>query len=475
MFELMLLAAAALAIAGAVLAYDGSRDVFHPLVFLGPMFVFLYAWMPWKLLQHHGLEQFFDKDQLRFVQTLNILGIAAFVIGCLAMGVRFRRNQRETIPATMTPRVLQRLLIGACVLGSVGLVCWTITIINVGGFTAAFSNAYGGGYDDSGYVRDGAMLLLVALLLIMTSLSSGGPRITGIVLALVFGLPWAASALLMGRRGPTFSLAVVLVMGWYFSRPKRPPLLLVAGGGFVLGWFVLFLVTNRSQIYLGSDFDMKTSVSNGVEKPDTGNEYIYGSGTVLSARQHDHYFWMRRYLAQIVVRPIPSAIWPTKYEDFGVPELLFNAGTGEGFGDALGWVGAVGSAPGIIADLFVEAWWLAVPLMAILGIAFALVWQRAVTRGGPWSTQYIILAALSIYLVMQTGEAVIFRSIELSIPCWFAWRWALRAPASKCVPARYFSPREISAMRMASHHVGSTNELMYGVQPINREGLSPNA
>ena len=251
MFELMLVAAAALAIAGAVLAYDGSRDVFHPLVFIGPMFVFLYAWMPWKMLQHHGLEQFFDKDQLRFVQTLNILGIAAFVTGCLAMGVRFRRKQRETLPVQMTPRVLRRLLIGACVLGSVGLVCWTITIINVGGFTAAFSSAYGGGYDDSGYVRDGAMLLLVALLLIMTSLSSGGPRITGIVLALVFGLPWAASALLMGRRGPTFSLAVVLVMGWYFSRPKRPPLLLVAGGGFVLGWFVLFLVTNRSQIYLG--------------------------------------------------------------------------------------------------------------------------------------------------------------------------------------------------------------------------------
>ena len=108
-------------------------------------------------------------------------------------------------------------------------------------------------------------------------------------------------------------------MGWYFSRPKRPPLLLVAAGGFVLGWFVLFLVTNRTQIYLGSDFDMKTSVSNDIERPDTGNEYIYGSGTVLSAKRHDHYFWMRRYLAQIVVRPIPSAIWPTKYADFGVP------------------------------------------------------------------------------------------------------------------------------------------------------------
>ncbi len=450
MFELMLLAAAGLVAFGVLVAYDGSRDVFHPLIFIGPMLAFLYAWMPWKLLQGNALDRFFDGDQLRFVQTLNLLGIAAFVFACLGIGVRLRRKQRASAPAILTPDVARRLLVGAAIVGSVGLACWTVTIINVGGFTAAFSNAYGGGYDASGYVRDGAMLLLVALLLIMTSLSSGGPRLAGILLALVVGLPWAASALLMGRRGPTFNLVVVVAMGWYFNRSKRPPVLLVAAGGLVLGWFVLFLVTNRSQIYLGSSFDVKTSVSSEIATPDTGNEYIYGSGTVLSAKRHDHYFWMRRYLAQVLVRPIPSAIWPTKYEDFGVPELLFNAGTGEGFADALGWVGAVGSAPGIIADLFVEAWWLAVPLMALLGLAYGFVWQRAVTRGGPWSSQYIILAALSIYLVMQTGEAVIFRTIELSVPCWLVWRWALKAPHAREASRRFFSPRQISEFRTAN-------------------------
>jgi len=193
---------------------------------------------------------------------------------------------------------------------------------------------------------------------------------------------------------------------------------------------VLFLVTNRNNIYLGSSFELSTDVGNIVEKPDTGNEYIYGAGTVLSAERRDHYFWMRRYLAQILVRPIPSAIWPTKYEDFGVPELLHNAGTGEGFGDALGWVGASGSAPGIIADLFVEVWWLAIPAMVALGWLYGFVWQKAVTRGGPWSSQYVILSALSIYLVMQTMEAVIFRTLLLSIPCWITWRWALKAPST---------------------------------------------
>ena len=52
-------------------------------------------------------------------------------------------------------------------------------------------------------------------------------------------------------------------------------------------------------------------------------------------------------------------------------------------------------------------------------------------RRGAWSSQYVILSALSIYMVMQTMEAVIFRSLLLSIPCWLSWRWAMQAPVAK--------------------------------------------
>ena len=273
-------------------------------------------------------------------------------------------------------------------------------------------------------------LLLTGILLAVASLSSGGPRLLSILVITAFGLPWLSQAVLMARRGPTFAFAVVMLMSWYLNRRRRPPILAMGALGLGLGWIVLFLVTNRSNIYLGSSFDVSTNVSDIIEKPDAGNEYIYGSGTVLAAERRDHYFWMRRYLAQILVRPIPSAIWPTKYEDFGVPELLHNGGTGEGIGDALGWNGAPGSAPGIIADLFVELSWLAIAAMALLGWLYGAVWKRAVIRGGPWSSQYVILSALSIYLVMQTMEAVIFRTLLLSIPCWITWRWALRAPVT---------------------------------------------
>ena len=445
-FQIMLFGVAAIAIIGVVCALDGSRDVFHPLLLIAPMLGLLYAWMPWKLLTVNGLAQFFDEEQLRFVQTLNLLGVLAFVACCLAVGVRIPRKSRKRV--YLSARSVNRLLIGGAIAGTIGLGCWATTIINVGGFVNAYSTSYTGGWDASGYVRDGSILLLVGVMMAAMVGSAGGPRWPAYAMIAVFGLPWLSGALLMARRGPTFELAIVLLMGWYVNRTKRPPLIAVGAAGICLGWLVLFLVTNRGAIYLGSDQAMKTDVSNIVEKPDTGNEFIYGTGTVLSSARRDHYFWMRRYLAQIIVRPIPSSIWPTKYEDFGVPELLYNAGTGQGFGDTLGWEGATGSAPGLIADMWIEGWWLAVPMMGGLGFLYGFVWRKCVTEGGPWSSQLVILSALSIYLVMQTMEAFLFRALLLSIPCWLAWRWALPKRARRRVraPRRYAPTSEMTPL-----------------------------
>lgn len=441
-FEFLIIAAGAIALLGVAFALDGSRDVFHPLVILGPMLAFLYGWMPAKLWTKNAFDRFFDGDQLVHVQTINALGVAALVGCCLLAGVRVTKRNPDRY-RQLSDTTMKRLLIGGAIAGGLGLMCWGITIINVGGFVNAYSTSYSGGWDDSGYVRDGSLLLLVGLMMATMVRSAGGPRWPSYVMAAVFGLPWLSGALLMARRGPTFEFVLVVVMSWYVNRTKRPPLVAVGLAGLCLGWLVLFLVTNRSNIYLGSDASMKTDVTDIVDTSDTGNEWIYGAGTVLSTERRDHYFWMRRYLAQIMVRPIPSSIWPTKYEDFGVPELLHNAGTGEGFSDALGWEGAVGSAPGIMADLWIEVWWLFIPLVGLIGFGYGYVWRKAVTDGGPWASQLVVLSALTIYLVMQTMEAVIFRSLLLSIPCWITWRWALKAPAVKKAKTRtrYWGPK----------------------------------
>jgi len=427
MFEVLLYAVVVLCAIGMACALDGSRDIFHPLVFILPMLGFLYFWMPYQLLSQNGLEKYFDEHQLNFVQLVNLLGILAFILGCLFAGLRLRRPAAPRMPP-LSQFALRRMLVGSGIIGLIGLGCWGTTIINVGGFVNAYSKSYSGGWDDSGYVRDGSLLLLVGVLLAITVLSSGGPRLQSVLLIGLFSFPWLSQALLMARRGPTFAFVVIVLMGWFTTTRKRPPVFAAGSVAVALGWLVLFLVTNRGSIYLGSSFDVKTDVTGIVDTAETGNEYIYGSGSILAAIRRDHYFWMKRYISQVLVRPIPTAVWPTKYEDFGVPEMLNNAGTGEGFADALGWVGAPGSAPGIIADLWVEVWWFAVLLMALLGYGYGFVWKKAVLQGGPWANQYVLIAALSIYLVMQTMEAVIFRVLLLSIPCWITWRWALQSP-----------------------------------------------
>ena len=430
MFEALVWTAIAIAVIALISTLDGSRDVFHPLILITPMMIFLYGWMPLRLLRADGLSRFFDDPELIFIQSLNILGILAFVCACLAVGTKVGRFRHET--EHLSAATCRRLRIGSGIVGGVGLLCWTVSIVNVGGFVNAFSKAVGGGWDDSGYIRDGSLLILVGILLTVSAAASDRQvRTVDFLLFGLFGAPWISQAMLTGRRGPTFGFVVVVAMGWFMYRNRRPPVVLVATAGLLLGWLVLFLVANRSSLYIGSDFDLKSDVSDMVEKPDTGNEYIYGTGTVISSKQRNHYFWMRRYLAQLLVRPIPTAVWRTKYEDFGVPELLNNAGTGEGFSDTLGWTGAVGAAPGIIADLWAELSWGAVLAMALLGWLYGWAWRKAVLGGPAWKSQYVILAALSIYMVMQTMEAVIFRSILLSTPCWLVWRWALRASESE--------------------------------------------
>jgi hypothetical protein len=431
MFDLLLWVTMAIALGGALYAYAGSRDVFHPLMFLSPMLIFLYGWMPLKLDASGGLDGYFQRDQLVFVQSWNTLGVLCFVIGCLSVGCRL---PRAAVLGRQPDRVGRALVVGGACAGSLGLAAWTISIVNVGGLREAFSRAYSGGWDDSGYIRDGTLLMYPGFLLVAMSIAGWRARITSLLLLALFMAPWIIQAWFTSRRGPTFMIAVVLAMTWYMNRGKRPPLLLTAAAGLLVGLLMLFLVSNRGNIYMGSDSEFTTDVTDIVERPDTGNEYIYGTGSMLSAEQQLKFFQGRRYLAEVLIRPIPSAIWPTKYEDFGLPELTHNAGTAEGLTETLGWAGADGAAPGFISDLWVEFRWFSMPALWLLGRLYGKLWRKAHSQGGPWVAQYIVVASLSVYLVMQTMEAVIFRFLLMSLPIWITWYVAQRRPANWPLP-----------------------------------------
>jgi len=247
----------------------------------------------------------------------------------------------------------------------------------------------------------------------------------------LFAIPSLTQGLLGARRGPTFMLFATLGMTWYLYRNRRPALFRMAVSATCLGYLILFLVTNRNSIYIGSsftglDYDV-VGVLTGTQAHteqygSSGNEYIYGAGSILNAETSNHFFWGRRYLAEILVRPVPRQLWPNKYADFGVPELEKNAGTGgKIFHETLGWDGSVGSAPGIIADLWIEIRYGAIPAMALIGWLYGRSWRMAIEKGGFWILQYVVAVVLSLYLIMQTMEAVIFRFLILSAPIWLIW------------------------------------------------------
>jgi len=192
---------------------------------------------------------------------------------------------------------------------------------------------------------------------------------------------------------------------------------------------MLFLVSNRANIYLGSNVRFEQTPTNFITAF-SGNEFVYGSGVILNADIKDEYLWGRRYFTIFFIRPIPRFLWPTKYEDASemlkIPSLEQNLGTGEeSLTKTLGWRGAKGAAPGIVADMWLEFWWYSFLILFCIGWGYGQIWRKAVVRGGVWIPTYTIMTALSVYLVMQTLEAMAFRFLLMTTAAWLIWRYGI--------------------------------------------------
>jgi hypothetical protein len=417
-------------IASAVLiaayAFARYKDPFHPLLCILPMFVFVYGYLPLSLIGSEELFSYVTEEQAQFTQGLSLAVMLAFSSATFwgAQSAPLRPDRRIGYNRNT-------LQIGALVLGGIGLLAWVYMVQQSGGLSQAFGSAYGLPWSDIGYIRDSVYLLLVALLILLSPqvFSPHRPLWWGAIV--VFAMPWAIQGLLGARRGPTFVLAIAIGVSWYMARGKRPSLLLVLPAGMTLGLLMLFLVANRGSIYIGSDLDLKTDVIAEPMKASEANEYIFGVGCISASRQTEEFFWGRRLLAQFLVRPVPRAIWPNKYADFGVPELEQNAGVaGAGLQAVMGWAEVPGAAAAMVADMWVEFSWGAIPFAAFWGWLYGYCWKRATIEGSVWITQYVILLILSVYLVTQGLEPIIFRLLILSVPARWLWRRAAMAPSA---------------------------------------------
>lgn len=421
MFESLVVLTGVVCGVGILHGYLKYRDPFHPLVLMLPMCAFIYVLMPWLLGRDGTLYSYVSEPQATWVQSIILAGLVLLILGLHAgSAVKVQPVWANRYAVVNVGRLHK----GAYVLGGMGVLAWFYAISNVGGITEAFSRPKGFGWSELGFIRESAYLMIVALLLLFAPQGYQPRNRLWRMAVVVCSIPYLLQGLLGAQRGPTFLIVATIGISYYLARGKRPSLPAMIGAGAALGFLMLFLVMNRGNIYLGSEAELSTDVS-GFFEANEANEYIFGAGCMVAADQTDRYFWGKRYLAQVLVRPIPRQIWPNKYEDFGVPELLQNAGVaGDGLQSVMGWGEIPGAAAAMIADLWVEFSWLTLPVLFIIGYLFAAAWRKAVVLSGPYITQYTIFVLLSVYFVSQSGEAVIFRLLILSLPAWHIWRRA---------------------------------------------------
>ena len=73
-----------------------------------------------------------------------------------------------------------------------------------------------------------------------------------------------------------------------------------------------------------------------------------------------------------------------------------------------------------------EFWWFSFLVLFLIGWFYGIAWRKAVTRGGLWIISYTLMAALSVYLVMQTLEAMAFRFLFMTAAAWLICKYGTK-------------------------------------------------
>jgi hypothetical protein len=396
------------------------QDTFHPAMILGPMMGFHYFYAPLALNATAGFFGYLTEEHVTYAQWVHLTGVFVICLGIVLGPLE---------PRSSVPRTAERvaydsglLLKASLIFAGLGITSFVYGIINVGGWDEAYGRTYGGGWIESGWLRDLVLLCLPALMLF--TLGQGDRPISRrqLTLALPMISPFLVHGLIGARRGPTFMAFAGAAMVFYMARRRRPKLVTLAVGGGLLGVLMLALVSNRNSVYWGSthlaDVDTDTS---GYLRTAEGNDYIYGAGLIVVTDELKDFSWGSTYLTMLLVRPIPKSIWPTKYEDaaefFGRPVLTENLGVDpSSFRLVLGWKATIGAAPGIIGDMWREFSWGMLFVLFGIGYFYGFAWGRAIKVGGGWVPIYSFAASLSLYLIMQTLEAGLYRFLFGVVP-----------------------------------------------------------
>lgn len=447
MFDIYTIGIGILVLWGVLWGYGYANDTLHPFLYLMPMVGFIYVYMPVEIYQEGGLLRHFSMTEVTYVQGLNFLGIFGLALGGWWGSQGIRRDPGKVDVFSYTALLSDRHVLFriGLALGALGLAAYLYQIANVGGFYAAYNDPKGGGWATSGYIREMNLMVVPSIVLIYMSRGEKPLELRHRFLIGILSSPLLVHGLLSARRGPTFLAIATLVGGWYLVRRRRPSIRTVIVGGASIGLLMLILVTYRGEIYLGSSFLtgdtpaatelVEKSLEQSTESS-FANEYMYGTYVVLNSRDNVGHYWGARYLTQVFVRPIPSAIWPNKYDAVGMGVMRYQAGH-------LGTKNLeehplipLGSAPGVVASAYLEWGWGSPFFLFLLGWFYAFAWRKSLVRGGLWIVLYTVLMTTSAYLVAQTFISILFRVLLMTIPpvvLWHLFREEIRSHVSSKV------------------------------------------
>lgn len=425
MIELLLILTTGVVLVSMAIAYAQARDALHPLMFLGPMLLYVFVVRPGLLIAGGELQRFVSDDQLIFAQLLFTLGIAALCAGILLGG----RGARGRVRFSASPGVRRRMVNLACFLGSLSLASYWYAIIVSGGFLDVYSQSKAYISAGSGWINELVNLSIPSAALLLLAWGGARKRLHYLGAALLFASPLLMHGLLGARRGPTFIIMATMLLAWYITSKKRVSIIKILTGVGALGLIAFFLVSNRGQIHLGSEFEFKwdrfyeSVVPKEVSESD---DTVFLYGFVNGVREYDQHYWGARYAVTYFVRPIPRQLWPTKYRDLGFSWLVnqqdFGGITDREWKEVLGWVPVRGSAAGFAADLYQEFGWLGLIGCYVLGWFYGWLWKKATRNGGLWTLLYVEAMALSVYVPTQSVSAVFHRFLFTSVPTAMIWR-----------------------------------------------------
>lgn len=432
-----------------VIVYSRTRDPLHPIMYLAPMLGYIHVYIPAIYFYRDQLGDYFrDPAQLEYALTFTLAAVAAFCVGCAMPRIPPEARNIVRAPLQLSPRAAEVLKKVSYVLAAIGVAAYFYGLSRTGGLMEAYSRPKGGGSTASGYISSAYLLTIPALMIYLISRRSRRMDLKTGLIVLVFLSPHLLHGFLSASRGTTFLALAAMLFGWYLATSQRPSLHLTLAGFVGLGLLMLFLKTYRRDIYIGSEFDFDRSraiEAFAPSEPTVGDTSVFSYGLILASAHHGFHYWGQRVLVQLLVRPIPRQLWPTKYEDMGMGWMVTQPGTAgisnTDWIEAVGWFPDRGSAAGIVADSFLEFGWGGLALCFLVGYLYAYLWRQALLRRGIWNLLYFEAAVVSVFVPTQSFlSAWLYRFTFLAVPTILIMLW-IRRLVRKALERGHLMPR----------------------------------